>query len=702
MHVLGLHVLDILVLTVYIVGILWIGKKVGEKNIDTRNFFLAGRSLGKFFQFFLNFGTSTNADQAVAVTRETYRQGVGGMWIQFLVLFITPFYWFIALWYRRIRLTTVGDLFTERFQSRVLGGSYALFTLLMAFVGGGVGYMVAAKTMMAVTPKPAEVLTVEEERAVEQYREYLDLREIDYTDRTAEEQGRYEVLHQKQLRGEIVGFHSYTNRTFFYFLYGLMVAAYTMMGGFRGAAITDAVQGMLIAFFSVILVPLGLAQLGGFSGLHAEVPDFKFALFGSVTLSDYAWYTIIGMALSNLVSIVAVAMMMQTAGSARTENTARFGMIAGLFGKRFIMLFWVMAGLIAIGLYGLELHDPDLAWGMMTRDLLAPGLIGLMLVGILAANMSTLDTMAMSNSALFIRNLYQPFLGNKSERHYLWVGRLTIAVTLLGGIGAALYIDNLLELFRYFISIPAIFGAPIWLGFIWRRLTKVAVGVEIIICFTLFAIIPNLFMASDWARTYPAFLQQTESYVETYLTPATEEDVAEGRATHVGDAVEREVFIEARGIFFESVVRQDPADPDSPLIGTGRFEAELWVLSWFGIDFAQFQKSQLVALRFFFIATFPFVLLIGVSFLTRPVAKEHLDRFYAKIYTPVAATQEADDQAVEEAFRNPEMIRRKKLLPDSQWEIARPDRMDYIGFLGSWAVVGIVILCLWGMVSIGR
>ena len=77
------------------------------------------------------------------------------MWIQYLVLFLTPFYWFTVGFFRRVRLVTVGDFFTERFKSRFLGAAFAVFTLFMAFLGNGVGYMVAAKTMMALTPKPA-------------------------------------------------------------------------------------------------------------------------------------------------------------------------------------------------------------------------------------------------------------------------------------------------------------------------------------------------------------------------------------------------------------------------------------------------------------------------------------------------------------------------------------------------------------------
>ncbi len=700
MEFFGLHILDAIVISIYFIVILWIGKKAGEKNNDISDFFLAGRSLGKFYQFFLNFGASTNADQAVAVTRETYRQGVGGMWIQFLVLFITPFYWFTALFFRRVRLTTIGDFFTERFQSKFLGGSYAIFALLMAFVGGGVGYMVAGKTMMAITPKPMEALSVEQRVVVEEFKELHELKGFTFSELTQEQLERYEVLHQKSIKGELRSFYSYTDPVVFYFSYGLIVAMYTMLGGFRAAAITDVIQGFLIVIFSLILIPLGLAKLGGFSGLHAAVPDFNFELFGSVSLSEYGWYTIFAMFCSNLVAIVAVAGGMQTAGSATNENTARFGMIGGMFFKRLLMLFWMLAGLIALGLYAGQLHDPDLAWGFMSRELLAPGALGLMLVGILAANMSTLDAMSVANSALFIRNLYQPLCPNHSEKHYIMLGRVAIGVTLLGGIGAALYIDNLLELFKYFISIPAIFGAPIWLGFIWRRLTKTAVIIEIVICFVLIAVIPNVFQGLDWAQTNPAFLVQTELNTHIYKAPALKEDVELGRADKVGDTIEKEVRIEPKGIFFEKVARQNPEDPDSPLIGIGRFEAELWVLSWFGIDFTKYKKSQLVAVRFFVDAFLPFLLLFVLSYLTRPVGKKHLDYFFGKIYTAIQPTPEEDKKAVAYAAANPDIFKKKKMFPRTNWEIAKPDRLDYLGIGGSWLMVGVVILLLWLLVSI--
>jgi solute:Na+ symporter, SSS family len=473
-----------------------------------------------------------------------------------------------------------------------------------------------------------------------------------------------------------------------------------MLGGFKAAALTDAIQGILIVVFSVMLVPVGLSSLGGLAGLHAAVPAHMFELFGSATLSEYAWYTVLAMVLSNLVSIVAVVSGMQTAGSATNEFTARIGMIGGMFLKRILMLFWALAGLLAVGLYAGKLHDPDLIWGVMTRDLLWPGAIGLMLVGVLAASMSSLGATAVSHSALFIRNLYRPWVRGGSDAHYLFVGRIVIGVTLAGGIGVALVADNLLGLFQYIISVPAIFGASIWLGFIWRRVTRWAVILQVAICLVIYTLIPTAFPNLHAVARNPAFLEETSPRDVVVTTNATNVDVAAGRAAAAGDVIRRTHIIAPVGILFDRVARIDPADPHSPKTGLGRFHAELWVLTWLGVDFAHFSKAQLVAVRFFFDALFPFVLLFLFSWVTPPASRPVLDRFFARLHTPVQPSPEAEKSELALSYANPGRFEQDKLVPGSQWEVMKPARADYIGFFGTWALVGVVIGLLWLMVTV--
>jgi SSS family solute:Na+ symporter len=700
MSILGLHWIDVSIILIYLLGMLAMGRWAQRRNKTAGDFYLAGRKLGKFTQFFLNFGTSTNADQAVAVTREIYRQGIGGMWIQYLVLFLTPFYWFTTAFMRRSRLVTLGDFFTERFRSEFLGAAFAVFTLIMAFVGGGVSYMVAGKMFQALTPKPAASYNTAERNNVNEFVEYQSLRKKLDLGLSAREIIRYRELDDRNKKGELKSFVSYTDPLIVYILFAFVVSAYTVMGGFIAAAMTDIVQGVLKTVFSLMLVPLGLARVGGFAGLHAKVPDFMFNLFGSVTTSEYAWYTILAMIMANLVSIIASAGMMQTAGSAKTENSARFGMIMGMFFKRFVMIFWALTGLLAVALFGGQLHDPDLIWGLMTRELLFPSAIGLMMVGVLAANMSSLSANAVSYSALFVRNIYQPIRPRKSERHYLALGKVVLALTLMGGIGTALFVGNLLSLFQYFISLPAVFGASIWLGFIWRRLTKRAVIIQIFVCFAIYAVVPNVFQSWNWARTNPTFLAETKPRTVMIRTAALQEDVLEGRAASLGLKIERPHVIEPAAVFYDKVARRDPADPASAKVGLGRFNAEIWVLSWLGIDFSGWTKAQLSAARFGFDALFPFLLLFLISLVTQPVPKKDLDRFFGKIHTPIQPTPEEDARAVEAAADEPDRIGRLKIWPRSSWEILKPTRMDVIGFGGSWILVGVIILLLWLMVSI--
>jgi SSS family solute:Na+ symporter len=136
------------------------------------------------------------------------------------------------------------------------------------------------------------------------------------------------------------------------------------------------------------------------------------------------------------------------------------------------------------------------------------------------------------------------------------------------------------------------------------------------------------------------------------------------------------------------------------LAGFGRFHAEIWILASLGIDFSSASKAALNAARFFFDALFPFVLLFTLSWVTRPVPGPVLDRFFARQHTPVQATPEAEQAALAESAANPRRFEADKVWPDSQWEIMKPAWQDYAGFFGTWALVGVIVLLLWAMVTI--
>jgi len=90
--------------------------------------------------------------------------------------------------------------------------------------------------------------------------------------------------------------------------------------------------------------------------------------------------------------------------------------------------------------------------------------------------------------------------------------------------------------------------------------------------------------------------------------------------------------------------------------------------------------------------------LIGVSLLTRPTDPARVAQFYGKMKTPVGDTPALEAAAMEETRRNPARFDQTKLVPASNWEFCRWDRVDTIGFLAccaiSAAIVGLFLFLL--------
>ena len=103
-----------------------------------------------------------------------------------------------------------------------------------------------------------------------------------------------------------------------------------------------------------------------------------------------------------------------------------------------MIIMWAFAGLIAIALFGVGgLSDPDSVWGALSNQLLGPGLVGLMLAGVLAGTMSTLAAKALAISSLFVRNVYRQIWPDISQEQGVFYARCTIVVVLVLGTVAA-------------------------------------------------------------------------------------------------------------------------------------------------------------------------------------------------------------------------------------------------------------------------
>lgn len=701
MIVLGFHLLDLLIILIYLFTILFIGKRVSRKIHSEEDFFLAGRSLNKFLQFFLNLGTLTDANSAIRTASFTFNKGVGGVWLMLSMVFTGPYYWFMAGWFRRLRLVTMAELFQDRFRSRLLASLYAFMAIWLSILIIGIGYKASLRTFQAITLKPAEKYTAAEIRMQEQYQEYRRLdslyREKRLEPPQAEEYKRLSGLYSS---GQLQAHASYTRPFWFYLLYTFFIGTYIILGGFKAAAVTDTIQGVLIILFSVILIPLSLVKLGGWAAFANEIPDHMLYVFGSGS-NEFAWNSIAALALVTIVGITGHQGNMNINGAARDELTARTASIGGAYTKRILTILWALCGLFAYALYRHSISDPDMAWGVLSHKLLGPGLRGIMITGILAANMSTLDAVCVYLSALFVRHLYKPLVRAKSQRHYVNVSRVTILGFLLLGILVSVTNTSVIEMVKALPSLNIIFGAPVLLMLFWRRLTLKAVYAEVIVCFILFALLPHILPLFGSVKLSERLTRRTEEQTITRRAAAHEGDVQAGLAERVGQKIAREVVVPPAPVYYDSLALLDPMDEGSPRIGVGRLNTELIIADWLGFDLPSMLPSTLLTLRYLVALILPFLILIPVSCLTQDRGlEETVDRFYVKMRTPVDPDPDKDREELEKSFADPSRFKERKLFPDSSWEFRRWSAIDTWGFLLCCGLTAGIIFLFWELIEV--
>jgi Na+/proline symporter len=608
----GIHWADIAVIVAYLAMVLIVGTRAAAAK-NEEGFLLAGRKLGKFFQFFLNFGNATDANGAVSTASVVYQQGVSGIWISFQTVFMNPYYWFMATWFRRARLVTSGDLFEDRFGSRSLASFYAVFQIGVAIILIAFGNFVGFKVSSA-------------------------------------------------LLGD--GFGPLP----FYILYTSVVAIYVVSGGLGAAAVNQALQGTLIVVFSFLLIPSGLHAAGGWHGLASKIPAGMTDLFGGTAQSQFTGWAVIAVVLVSLIQMHSVLSQMTILGAARNEFAARFGLTTGTYAKRAMIILWAFVGLIAIALFSgpNRLADPDTVWGAMSRLLLGAGIRGLMVAGILAADMSSLGAQAVTVAGLYVRNLWGPSRPGRSAESGVRAARIAMLVVLGLSVLVASVMNNLKSIMLLILYGNVGFGAAIFMIFHWRRLTAPAVWACVILSLLVTLVVP-----------FGAQLVPT-------LSTNPELVATSGRALNAR--------AEPLPLYFDSVA---PAGPGGPSTGRGRFDFELFLLKRAGLGVDRLSAGGILAAQFFFDGFFPFAVLVAVSYMTPRTAADRVRWFYGKMKTPVGATPELEIRAMDETRIDPSRFDNQKLFPRSQWEFCRWTREDAVGFIACCGVSSAILGCFW-------
>ena len=411
----GLHVADIFVLGLYLIGITIIGVWAARRIRNIADFFMP-RRFGKVMMITHAFGTGTHSDQAVSVASKSFTNGLSGIWYQWLWLFATPFYWLIAPVMRRFRAITTADVFEARFSLSVA----MLFAVVgMANLAIDIGIML--KSAGAVVDASTAGL----------------------------------------VRSE----YAIAAMTVMFVIYG-------MAGGLSAAIITDFIQGVLTVAFSFVLLPFILHAVGGLQGIHEAIKEPS--MLSLVAPEEIGFFYIAVIAFNGLVGIVTQPHTMGNCAAGRTEMEGRVGWMFGNFIKRVCTVAWCLTGLAAVVYFVNRDVEPDDIFGLVAADFLPkilPGLLGLFLAALLASVMSSCDSFMIASSALFTENIYKRLIPDRTQKHYVFVARVTSLAIVAFGVVFAYKLKTVVEGLEIFWKISPMMGIAFWLGLFWRRTT---------------------------------------------------------------------------------------------------------------------------------------------------------------------------------------------------------------------------------------
>ena len=290
-----------------------------------------------------------------------------------------------------------------------------------------------------------------------------------------------------------------------------IVLAYVFLGGLRSAIYNEVIQFFLIVLGFAPLVFLGLRDAGGWSGLvqRLDIVATSSHNLAGQAYAPGAWVSTwghMGSPAGNPMGVEWFGMVMglgfvlsfgywctdflvvQRAMVAENETAARKVPLIAAVPKMLFPFLVILPGMIAIALtfkggqsgFALPVKgnafDYDMTIPLMLKQYFPTGLLGLGLTALMASFMSGMAGNVTAFNTVWTYDIYQSHIAkNKSDEHYLWMGRMaTVFGTALSILTAymAMHFNNIMDMLQLvFAFVNAPLFATFLLGMFWKRTT---------------------------------------------------------------------------------------------------------------------------------------------------------------------------------------------------------------------------------------
>tara|TARA_B100001109_G_scaffold170101_1_gene138903 strand:- start:6633 stop:8174 length:1542 start_codon:yes stop_codon:yes gene_type:complete len=211
---------------------------------------------------------------------------------------------------------------------------------------------------------------------------------------------------------------------------GIFSAIYTYLGGLNAVVKTDLIQFSILLLGGIIVCIAAINQLGGWEQLYIKTPD-RMHLHLPKNHPTLPWTHIFGLFFLNINYWCANQTVMQRAIAAKTVSHAQTGLMVGGLIKYLMAIIIIIPGIALYGVLGDTLSEPDLAFPYIVKTYLPNGLKGIILCGLFASIMSTIDSTFNSIATLWSTDIYSAIINkNASDKQKIAAGRKAIIFSL--------------------------------------------------------------------------------------------------------------------------------------------------------------------------------------------------------------------------------------------------------------------------------
>lgn len=290
----------------------------------------------------------------------------------------------------------------------------------------------------------------------------------------------------------------------------VLTGLYTVLGGMRAVAYTEAAQTVILILGSVLVTWFGLQAMGGWDELRTTVGSEMFNLWKPIIPAgmegtwspvketgriawyfngDYPWVGMLFCApIIGMWYWCTDQYIVQRALGAANEREARRGTIFASFLKLLPVFIFIIPGIICLALAksgkvtvlgtlvdanGRVISEQaQAAFPLMVQHILPSGVRGIVVAGLLAALMSSLAGVFNASSTLFTMDFYQKFRPQASQHQLVWMGRAATVIMVLIGLAWIPVIRGARGLYDYLQGVQGYLAPPIFVVFFFGVFMK--------------------------------------------------------------------------------------------------------------------------------------------------------------------------------------------------------------------------------------